>query len=129
MGSGVYEYTFTSLVPGQYTLSVRAVNSGAPGPEVSKTRNVSAIKAPIAPKNLSVTHKGGEVTLNWEPPESVSAPTGYQVTISDWDHAVELGKDAVTYTFTGLADGSYTLMVRAVNQAGPGKESTVRCTV
>ncbi len=110
----VATYTFSGLsADTQYTLEVRAKNSGGNSGAASSTGRTSAQQANTlaSPSNVMVSAiSPSSVTVTWT---KVGAATGYDVNggaLNSWTDA----GDVATYTFSGLsADTQYTLQVRA----------------
>ncbi|WP_181803146.1 Ig-like domain repeat protein [Streptomyces shenzhenensis] len=84
---------------------------------------------PAAP-TLKTTVGDASLKLSWTPSSIVPAlpVTDYRVTLKDADGAVVATKDlaasATSYSFTGLANGTYTATVTANNLSGTGAEAT-----
>ncbi len=86
---------------------------------------------PSEPQNLTATPDDGQVTLSWSAPDSNggSAITKYQVSRDNGTSWTDVDKDILTYTFTGLTNGTpYTFLVRAVNIIGAGPAASVTAT-
>jgi hypothetical protein len=83
---------------------------------------------PAAPA-LKATRGDASLKLNWTAPAATGLPlTDYRVTLTGSDGAVVAVKDlpatATSYTFSGLAIGTYTATVTAANLNGPGSAAT-----
>ncbi|MEV7737197.1 Ig-like domain repeat protein [Streptomyces sp. NPDC088921] len=84
---------------------------------------------PAAP-TLKATRGDASLKLNWTAPSPAPAQavTDYRVTLKDADGALVATKDlpatTTTYSFTGLALGTYTAEVTAANLNGPGTAAT-----
>jgi hypothetical protein len=79
---------------------------------------------PAAPA-LKATPGDASLKLSWTAPAATALPlTDYRVTLTGSDGAVVAVKDlpagTTSYTFTGLANGSYTATVAGANVAGTG---------
>jgi len=110
---------------GSHTIEVIAVNSGgkqsAPG---SASTSIQTQAVPPTPSGLSANvtdnQAPGSITWNWN---GVSASPGgtanlrYEVSTNGGGSWASVGT-ATSYTRTGLAAGTYSLQVRAVNKAG-----------
>lgn len=121
---------------GSYSVRVYAVNSGgirgADG--VSTAGTVTAQAQPPAPGVTATVTDGqapGAIRWNWN---AVSASPGgsaalsYQVSTNGGGSWTSVGT-ALTFTRSNLAQGSYTLHVRAVNKAGAGQAGSASGTV
>ncbi|MFI8240551.1 Ig-like domain repeat protein [Streptomyces sp. NPDC085866] len=80
---------------------------------------------PSAPTGVKGTPGDASLKLSWTAPAPTGLPlTDYRVTLTDSDGAVVAVKDvpgsATSYTFTGLATGSYTATVAGANLNGTG---------
>ncbi|WP_316758846.1 Ig-like domain repeat protein [Streptomyces herbicida] len=83
---------------------------------------------PAAPV-LKATPGDASLKLSWTAPAATALPlTDYRVTLTGSDGAVVAVKDlpagTTTYTFTGLANGSYTATVAGANLNGTGAAAT-----
>lgn len=83
---------------------------------------------PAAPA-LKTTLGDASAKLSWTAPAATGLPvTDYRVTLTGSDGAVVAVKDlpatATSYTFGGLAIGTYTATVTAANLNGPGSAAT-----
>ena len=117
-------YTWTGLTTGStYSFTVAATNDGINyGPIASVTGIPDVVPAAT---NVSSTSQGFKsVTLNWtSPANSGTAITSYDVSSNNGTSWASAG-NVLTYTFTGLSGGTYTLKARAVNAAGAGPSGT-----
>ena len=135
-GSGptTVEYVVTGLTPGTtYTFEIRAVNpegNGAESDQVSAT----PFTVPGAPRNVAAAPLDRSARLTWEAPASDGgAPiTGYEYRVTQpgssegvgWQTVSGSDVDTRSYEVPGLTNGQpYTLLVRAVNEAGPGADA------
>ncbi|MFH8767650.1 MULTISPECIES: Ig-like domain repeat protein [unclassified Streptomyces] len=80
---------------------------------------------PSAPTGVKGTPGDASLKLSWTAPAPTGLPlTDYRVALTDSDGAVVAVKDvpgsATSYTFTGLATGSYTATVAGANLNGTG---------
>ncbi|MFF8429845.1 Ig-like domain repeat protein [Streptomyces sp. NPDC016566] len=85
--------------------------------------------APSAPTGVKGTPGDASLKLSWTAPAPTGLPlTDYRVTLTDSDGAVVAVKDvpasSTSYTFTGLATGSYTATVAGANLNGTGATAT-----
>ncbi|MFF3510087.1 Ig-like domain repeat protein [Streptomyces sp. NPDC002573] len=83
---------------------------------------------PAAPA-LRATAGDASLKLTWSAPAATGLPlTDYRVTLTGSDGAVVAVKDlpagTLSYTFSGLANGSYTASVTAANLNGAGTPAT-----
>ncbi|MFJ9869280.1 Ig-like domain repeat protein [Streptomyces sp. NPDC101165] len=84
---------------------------------------------PSAPTGVKGTPGDASLKLSWTAPAPTGLPlTDYRVTLTDADGAVVAVKDvpasSTSYTFTGLATGSYTATVAGANLNGTGATAT-----
>ncbi|WP_405772510.1 Ig-like domain repeat protein [Streptomyces sp. NBC_01538] len=88
-----------------------------------------AVSTPAAPA-LKTTLGDASVKLAWTPafPAPAQPVTDYRVTLKDADGALVATKDVpattTSFTFSGLATGTYTASVAAANVIGTGNEAT-----
>lgn len=87
--------------------------------------------APSAPRNVALTPQNAALRVAWAAPLSVgSAPvTGYQIQVRPAGGSFTTAgtSTASPFTVTGLTNGrSYSVRVRALNDAGPGAWSAIR---
>jgi fibronectin type 3 domain-containing protein len=115
----VTSYTDTGVAPGSHVYSVQAVdaagNLSAPSNTASAT--VPDTTKPSAPANLTALGGTAKVDLSWQASSDDVGVTGYRI----FRGATQVGSvDGTTtsYTESGLAAGSYTYTVRAVDAAG-----------
>lgn len=85
-----------------------------------------------APRDVVVTAAAGGLSASWDAPVTAPAPiTGYRVSVVDATGTTVVATSDVTgttATFTGLADGSYRVDVRALSAEGaslPGSRPAV----
>ncbi|MXV78934.1 hypothetical protein F4001_11315, partial [Candidatus Poribacteria bacterium] len=110
----------------QYQFQVRAKNSAGYGAE-SLTIYKTPATTPSAPQNLTAPVGDGEVSLDWEPPNSngglkiTEYKYSYRESSSDsWDTEGSAGTEQEK-TITGLTNGTeYEFRVRAKNRMGLG---------
>ncbi|MEU1405478.1 Ig-like domain repeat protein [Streptomyces sp. NPDC005728] len=84
---------------------------------------------PSAPTGLKATPGDASLKLSWTAPAPTGLPlTDYRVTLTGSDGAVVAVKDvpasSTSYTFSGLATGSYTASVAGANLNGQGAAAT-----
>jgi predicted phage tail protein len=120
----------TGLGAGSYTVEVYAQNTGGKSstPATSNAGAITAQAAPPAPGQPSTSVNSGtapgSITWSWG---GVSASPGgtdhlsYEVSVNG-GAPVNVGS-VTSYTRTGLAVGSYTLTVRAMNKGGASGSS------
>ena len=84
------------------------------------------ITVPAQVAQPSVSGTGTSRTITWTAPENGGSPiTDYVITLNGAVVADGVGT-GTTYTFTGLADASYSATVAAVNSIGTGQASAPR---
>jgi hypothetical protein len=110
------------LAQGTYFFRVRAQNDGGLSPasnEAVATIGVGGTPGP--PTALGAAITGSEVSLRWQRPASLPAPTGYRIELGSSAGQTDLGVIETGSTATTIAgpvpDGSYVVRVRA--KAGP----------
>ena len=137
-GSVATSYTVTGLTNGTaYVFQVLASNTAGSSPWSASSAAVTPNGAiPNAPTGVTGTPGDRQVTLSWAAPLlGAPIPTGYQVQFSSnngvtWSSPVSTGSTALTYTVTGLTNGTaYVFQVRGVNAAGSGAWSTASAAV
>ncbi|MBL1081665.1 Ig-like domain repeat protein [Streptomyces actinomycinicus] len=84
---------------------------------------------PAKPGNLKAAPGDASLKLSWTAPAPTGLPlTDYRITLTRADGTVAAVKDvpapATSYTFTGLADGTYTAVVAGANLNGTGAPAT-----
>ncbi|AGL16845.1 fibronectin type III domain-containing protein [Actinoplanes sp. N902-109] len=106
-----------------YTVRVRAVNDRGSGP-ASASATVTPAAVPGRPTGLRAVAGDRSASVTFAAPDSDggSPITGYEVSTDDGGTWVVLAADGKV---TGLVNGTtYAVRVRAVNDVGPGPEST-----
>lgn len=88
----------------------------------------SAVTLPAAP-TLKATVGDASLKLSWTAPAATPLPlSDYRVTLTDADGGVVATKDVTatttSYSFTGLANGTYTATVTGYNIVGAGADAT-----
>ena len=119
LGAGATTYTDSPLAPGPYSYAVRAVDAAAnlSDPSNSASATVLDTTKPTVPGNLTASAGTGQVALSWNTSSDDVGVAGYRIYRGpDWVASVTSG--TTSYTDTGLAAGSYTYTVRAVDAAG-----------
>ncbi|GAB7191454.1 hypothetical protein NUM3379_21610 [Kineococcus sp. NUM-3379] len=109
------------------TVSVR-VRATNPAGHDDQVVALTAGARPPAPSKVTATSTGGDVTLTWTAPTAPGdAPVSGYVVVPSRDGVagkpVEFSSTATTQVLTGLASGSYTFTVAAVNSFGTGEAS------
>ena len=121
-------YTLTGLTTGvTYSFKLRAMNTLGAGGETGEVR-VTPRTVPEAPQSVAAEPLNLSARLSWEAPASDggSAIIGYEYQVDDQGWQLVPGSNVATrsYDVPGLVNGqSYTLKVRAVNEAGPGADA------
>ena len=84
--------------------------------------------SPGAPTGLTATEGHHAVKLEWTAPadDGCSPITGYEYTVDDSTTFVATGSTSRSLILDNLADGDFTLLVRAANAAGEGADSDNR---
>ena len=117
-----------------YYVVVTNTNDRATGDKTAAVASAAAAvvvyTTPGTPQKLTAALKEGQATLFWAAPvnDGGSAVTGYQ---TSKDGGANWTKTAAEYehTFDGLEDGTeYTFMVRALNAAGNGEQTSLTVT-
>jgi len=130
-GSGnSFSFTITNLLPNtRYYVRAVATNSAGTGQSNAITFTTPAAP-PSAPQGLNVVPAVGSATLTWRAPANNggAAITRYEVSNNNGVSWVNVGT-ATSHTFTGLAAGSRTFSVRAVNAAGAGVRANQTITI
>ncbi|AGZ42862.1 fibronectin type III domain-containing protein [Actinoplanes friuliensis] len=106
-----------------YTIRVRALNAAGPGPAGAATSVTPVDGLPGAPTALVAARGDRSTTLTFTAPADPgsSAISGYEVSTDNGASWAALAPDR---RVTGLANGTtYTVQVRAVNDAGAGPAS------
>jgi titin len=108
------------------TLKMRTINDVGPSPD-SNVMSVIAAYPPSAPRSFVVSRNLASLSLSWQEPSDL----GF-VPILDHEYSFDNGSSwnslnttSISSTITGLAHcTSYTVIIRAVNVAGNGAQST-----
>jgi fibronectin type 3 domain-containing protein len=104
-----YDWQFVPEAGKTFTDSGSASCHGsAPAPDTTK---------PTAPAGLTATAGQGQVALNWQASTDNVGVTGYRV-FRGTTQIASVGGTTLNYTDTGLAAGTYSYTVRAVDAAG-----------
>jgi chitodextrinase len=126
-------FTHTGLAAGTYSYTVRAVDAAGNLSDASNTATATVpdTTKPTEPKNLKATAGTGRVTLTWRASSDNVGVTGYRV----YRGATQVGSvdgTTLTYTDMGLALGTYSYTVRAIDAAGnlsdPSRTESVTVT-
>ena len=120
-------YTVTELDNSlTYTFQVRGTSSAGTGPASNESPSASpAIQKAAKPTGLIAEVGHQEIRLTWDDPDDRRITSWeYNQDGGSWEAIPNSGKDTVTYTVTGLTNGTaYTFRVRAVTAAGDGPQS------
>jgi len=121
-------YVFEGVSNGQHVVYLEAVDRCGNSFSTSVTFNVDATDPVL---NITSPSDGyynntGSVQVKWTASDSISGIAYYMVSLDgvSWHKAT-----STSYTFTGIDDGAYTIFVRAYDNAGNVKESSVNVTV
>ena len=122
-------FTVTGLSSGvSYTFAIRAVNHIGVGVGAMVVKRV----LPAQPAGFVAAGGNTQIDLSWDDPgdSSISSYQYQQVTTgvgygAAWTTIPDSGAATVSYTITGLVnDTSYDSRIRAVNESGPGPETS-----
>ena len=111
-------HTFTDLTVGEYSFKVRSIC----GDEESDWTQTVSFEVPddplYKPENLTVTQDEDapapkDVTATWTANDEGRTPTGYKIRLTGTKTIAETPVTGTTHTFSDLAEGSYTVYVRA----------------
>jgi autotransporter-associated beta strand protein len=112
-----------------YSYIVSAVNASGTGTASTGTNAVPLGIAPTAAPTLNVTPGSGQVTMNWT---SVPNAVGYVIsygTSATGPFTLVADQPQLTYTVTGLADGTtYYFVVAPMSSGGTGPNSNIAST-
>ena len=125
-GSEAGRLVFASPSGQWRTLKMRTINDVGPSPD-SNVMSVIAAYPPSAPRSLVVSRNLASLSLSWQEPSDL----GF-VPILDYEYSSDNGSSwnslntsSLSSTVTGLPHcTSYTMIIRAVNVAGNGAQST-----
>ena len=126
--AGSSTHTFTGLTNGTgYTFTVKAKNALGYS-QATSFSTATPVSVPSTPAQPTVSGSSGSVTATWTAPATGgSAITGYKVYLLKSGVAsasdLNVGSGTLTKTFSGLADGSYTVQVIATNSIGDSPRS------
>ncbi|MCM1040907.1 MAG: choice-of-anchor J domain-containing protein [Bacteroides sp.] len=112
-------YTFSDLSFGEHKVGVKAIYASGASELVEQTVKVSAEAMPIS-LNAKVDQR--TAVLTWDMPEGF-APKNYKVFLGNEQKAENLTEK--TYTFSDLANGTYTASVVAVYETGESEKAIV----
>lgn len=120
--------TLAGMGVGTYAVTVAAVNSVGRS-AASRPRNVTVSAAPpSSPPSVQARVSGTSVTVTWSSPvPNGAAITGYRVEVGS--QIVEVGTDLRSATLAGVARGTHTVRVSAINAAGRGEATTSSVSV
>ena len=118
--------TSSRILPGNETISVRAINQHGYGPARSYSYSANAI--PFVPtftrNNLSVAN--GQITATWSLPSSGAGwgnqPVYVRTLVYEGSNGHQANGSVTTYTITGLTNGNgYNISVRSVVSSTDGR--------
>ncbi|HUE87623.1 MAG TPA: hypothetical protein VMO26_16230, partial [Vicinamibacterales bacterium] len=124
------QFSFIGVPGGTYTLRVRSVNAGgvsAASDPVTLSFPGACSGVPVAPTSFLASRMGNLVKVDWEPPASGPAPTGFTLIVT--------GTFNLTIPTTGrtlqgeVPSGVYNLSVRGINSCGLGVVTAVQTIV
>jgi chitodextrinase len=118
VAGNVLAYTHTG-VAGPLTYTVRAIDAAGNLSDPSNAQSVTVADSikPTVPGSLTATAGTGQVVLNWTASTDNAGVTGYRV----YRNGTQVGSvsgTTLTYTHTGVAPGTYSYTVRAIDAAG-----------
>lgn len=117
-------FSFAGVPPGTYTFAVRtlnAVGASAASPGVTLTFPGGCSGAPAPPTNFAVTRTGNVLSLQWDPPATGTAVSGYVLDVSG---AVTLALPMTGRSLSSpVPPGSYTFRVRSTNACGQSADT------
>ena len=108
------------------TLKMRTINDVGPSPD-SNVMSVIAAYPPSAPRSLVVSRNLASLSLSWQEPSDLGfVPIlNHEYSFNNGDSWGSLNTTSISSTIAGLPHcTSYTLIIRAVNVAGNGAQST-----
>lgn len=113
-------------VPGNYSvdrLAVRAINA------VGSSDQGTTASVPGPPRSLQTSSSGSTVSLSWLAPldNGGAAVSGYVADLRMGgltQYQGQVGASNTALDFDGVANGTYSVVVRAINAAGPGAIAT-----
>lgn len=120
-GEGRYEF---------YTIAVdRASNAEGPPstPDASMTIDTTAPSLAITTPSPAAKLEGNQVTVEWQSSDALSGIDHYEVVLDGG--TAQSTAATPSFTFTGLAEGSHTAVVRAYDRAGNSAEQTISFSV
>ena len=130
LSSTADNYTFSSVADGRHTLQVRAVDDAGNTIDAS----VSVVVDVDAPTVTITSPSSGSVitapsqTVSWSGSDVGSGVANYLVKVDGGAWAT-LSPSTTSYICSGLAQGSHTVTVRAVDNVGNYKDATVTFVV
>ncbi len=120
VGSGTTTYSDSPVGAGTHQYQVRAVDAAGNVSDPSNQASVTVpdSQKPTPPGNLSATGvSASQIDLSWQASTDNVGVTGYRVFRGPIEIA-SLGGGATTYSDSGLAPGTYSYTVSAVDAAG-----------
>ncbi len=119
----ILTWTDSGLSNGTYMYYVKAVFSSGDSPESNRIQ--MDIEGLYAPRNLTHTINGNDITVTWQTP--LTGPTrsllGYKVYRDGNVIHTFITADTLTYTDMNLANGSYSYTVSAMYSSGESPQT------
>lgn len=111
-------FSYPSVPPGTYTLSVAAQNAAGTSPASNSVTLTfpGTCTPPTPPSNFQASRAGNQLTVSWESPASGGAPDSYVLNVSG---AFTGGLTTTQRMLSGAAGpGAYTFTVASTNACG-----------
>jgi hypothetical protein len=124
--------TVTGLTDGTpYTFRVTASSMTGPSAPSTASAPVAPKPVPDAPTSLAATADGSDIDISWTAAaDNGNAISGYLATLSPGGRScTPTPADGTGCSIAGLAEGHYTVAVRATNAQGAGPTASVPVTV
>jgi fibronectin type 3 domain-containing protein len=119
VGAAVTSYTDQSVTPGVHSYTVRAVDAAGNLSDESNSASAAVpdTTKPTTPGSLSAVGGPARVDLIWQASTDDVGVAGYRI-FRGGTEVANVGGDTTSYADAGLATGSYSYTVRAVDAAG-----------